>query len=439
MHQCQLHDFGAFFLSLLMEVSKGSLSTGGKKGCAMFETRSGLAFVFDADCDHSHVPWVKRLHADVLPDGNTQITDFFTCRTKTVHGEFAVVELGEDCLLANEDDESQYEPETILEWDVLQDKATGEVSVFTYSEGRHSYICSLDKDFTAHKAGQAHLVVGDCRATIHLAVYVFSKAKPGRQRCFWSLHQLYEALNLSAYRGEPSQWCYRQRPKWRQHFQSTLQWCQLIGGTGSGHGQGGTVADLFHHFFQRCTGHSSVSTCGLLMLLMRFTFQAQQHGGLGEGKKAASGVLQSLLQVVTDTFGSQKALSVIIDEAYHLWPSTGLGLFFLAYRCAFALCVLVARLARVSIGVEEAKLLKFSGGITRGSQSPYYYYVISLQLYLPAFATFHRSFGLAEQRLRGKQHLRARCIRAVTIILASLHFTEPFKLRGGREGGGGHA
>ena len=96
---CQLHCLWSPLVDCLgMAVSKGSFGSA-KKAAAQFATRSGLAFVFDpTDSDHVHVPWVNRLHADVLPDGNTQITDFFTCTTKTIIGDYSCVELDDMCL-----------------------------------------------------------------------------------------------------------------------------------------------------------------------------------------------------------------------------------------------------------------------------------------------------------------------------------------------------
>ena len=245
-----------------------------------------------------------------------------TCKVMRVQGLHSLVTLDDLCLVVNEETEANIEPEEFMGFEVLVDSTTGELCNFSVSDGTHSFMRSLDRDFTGHGTGKAQILVGHCKAIVQLAVYTFGVPRNCKMRCFWSLHDLYLVLGLTSYQEQASKWVYQTRHKWRQFFAHTVGVCQLVGGTSAGHiGQSHSTAVFFSHFRERCLATSAVSTVGFIMLLNRIVYCQQQQGGLQEGQAAARELWTAVFHIVTAALrNSLSVLLVYFVDRFPIWP-----------------------------------------------------------------------------------------------------------------------
>ena len=226
--------------------------------------------------------------------------------------------------LCNEVTEEACVPESKLGWDVLVDNATGELSLLLVKDELYTFDQSLDRAFTGHESGRANLLIGHCKASLHLDVYVFGQPRRGKVRCFWSLHDVFMGLSLTSFGGQASNWVYQTRARWRVAFEKVLQSCQLIGSLAAVHGQGNGEYEcaFFEHFHQRCVGSSAASTPGLLLLLAKFVFSMPQQGGLrvASGKQAATELLRTFVDISAPLLSTGRCNFYVMPECCMLWP-----------------------------------------------------------------------------------------------------------------------
>ena len=65
------------------------------------------------------------MHVDAVQDYSCQTTDRLTCKMRVCQGFYSCVELDHMCLIVDENDETQHEPDDFRQFDVLADKVTG--------------------------------------------------------------------------------------------------------------------------------------------------------------------------------------------------------------------------------------------------------------------------------------------------------------------------
>ena len=131
---------------------------------------------------------------------------------------------------------------------------------------------------------------------------------------FWSLKDLYKAFALTSYQGKSSDWVDRGRKRWEAFLEEVFGSGHVVL---SNHGNTRREGAVMLH---QCLPSVSVSTCALLMLLQRWSFLAQEKGGLSSdaAKENAMELFLRLNEPLLNMSGTVY-FSVHVDDR---WKST---------------------------------------------------------------------------------------------------------------------
>lgn len=117
-------------------------------------------------------------------------------------------------------------------------------------------------------------------ASSEISAFVFCRHRFARQRCYWSLVDIYRFLSLSSFAGQPSKWIHNSLASWHKLFEGIV-------GDGSAFTVFSTyitdACEVRHSlpWASRCLPQTSIATAGLLALLVRWAFCPSQRGGGG--------------------------------------------------------------------------------------------------------------------------------------------------------------
>jgi hypothetical protein len=126
-------------------------------------------------------------------------------------------------------------------------------------------------------------------STADVGVTIFRQSRCCNNSMFWALTDLYTVLSLSCYKGQPSKWMYESYPRW-QHY---LDDCNLTNTVVfSKHCSLGDERKANLPFSDRCLHHTSISTLGLLVRLVMWSFSAVQCLRTDTSREAATLVLK---------------------------------------------------------------------------------------------------------------------------------------------------
>ena len=178
----------------------------------------------------------SELFLDKLPNGRVQLTDVGTCETKVFNGGgiwHLVVddEDGDAVVVQTLDDESIGECHVVQEIFKLELWRHGE-SVFMGEYGANGQIATapvlLETLKCNMRPGEVQLRVGDNLGGVRLGVYTMSRRRAGGQLVFWNCVDLYAALALNSFGGEPIKWIGRNAEKWTTRIQDHFHGDHII-------------------------------------------------------------------------------------------------------------------------------------------------------------------------------------------------------------------
>ena len=180
---------------------------------------------------------------------------------------------------------------------------------------------SLDVEVMRHRSARATITAGASSATADLDVSVFRRPRMGAQMCFWSLQSVYKFLACDTYGGLASKWVHRRCASWDAWLTNALCSGQIVYGshvsTEWTHKRNAMLAP------QRCIESTSVSTAGLLLLMLRFTSMPRESGGLAAGKpREAVGLLvDALLAFLEQLYPPTLTFEIQVCETWTCpWP-----------------------------------------------------------------------------------------------------------------------
>ena len=78
---------------------------------------------------------------------------------------------------------------------------------------------SYDDLVSTHEPGKSKLQLGSGGAVSDVEVYIFRRQRIGGARVYYGLHDIYHALGLKTFQGEPSKWIYESKKSWTNKFQ----------------------------------------------------------------------------------------------------------------------------------------------------------------------------------------------------------------------------
>ena len=166
----------------------------------------------------SRLPWCDRLCID--DSGAAAVaTDLWTGASAPLgDGKYVAEFLDEDAIIMEVDTEQEIEPGIKLGTDII--KGCGD-ELFIVSVDKDGLVAikeSYDDKMASHEIGRAELQTGHCRSKCILQTAIFRQARPARCRVFWSMNDVYQALQLSTYKGVPSKWIFNQKSTWKSLF-----------------------------------------------------------------------------------------------------------------------------------------------------------------------------------------------------------------------------
>lgn len=208
--------------------------------------------------------------ADLL-GGDTIVTHMLTQERVRLCGHWTLAfdEEGLAGALVSDGPSQDVRPlDAVLKKEVLSHNATGEHLVLD-SSGRRRRIAKLDDMRTPHRDAEVRIRVAASAASWDFQVSVFRKPRKSKQSCYWHLGCLYKYFGLATYRGISSKWVNACAPSWGKFLG------QLFGGENEHMVFGSYLHDgcakrQVVKWYMRCLSSTSISTCGLLALLLRW-------------------------------------------------------------------------------------------------------------------------------------------------------------------------
>ena len=180
---------------------------------------------------------------------------------------------------------------------------------------------SLDVEVMRHRSARATITAGASSATADLDVSVFRRPRMGAQMCFWSLQSVYKFLACDTYGGLASKWVHRRCASWDAWLTNALCSGQIV--YGSHVSTEWTQKRNAMLAPQRCIESTSVSTAGLLLLMLRFTSMPRESGGLAAGKprEAAGLLVDALLAFLEQLYPPTLTFEIQVCETWTCpWP-----------------------------------------------------------------------------------------------------------------------
>ena len=153
---------------------------------------------------------------------------------------------------------------------------------------------------------------------LKLAVCIFVVPRPGNQRVWWHLKDIYTVGKFDVFSGASSKWIFNMVDSWRAMFIEAFGCDQVV--------YGFQHSDESNHRNalgddQKCLGESSVSTVGWLLLLLRWGYKVPRSGGLRapSAAEAARTMLSSVLNCIVQLTELKIPIAVAVNWL-PVWP-----------------------------------------------------------------------------------------------------------------------
>ena len=208
--------------------------------------------------------------------------------------------------------------DTLFKVVVLADPDLNLYTASVGTDGGLIDIKAMEYDLVRHRGARVELFVSAVGTSVNLDCYVFARARSACQRLFWSMKDVFGLLEISAYEGQPSKWVGMLHETWDKRFCEWFGESQLVFSTWSSDRSSKKVA---LPFWRRCLVEPSISTCGFMLLLLKWAYRVAQQGGLSDlvGKLAARHLLESIVNGA-QSFGSYD-IPIVFDPAWVCkWP-----------------------------------------------------------------------------------------------------------------------
>lgn len=205
------------------------------------------------------------------------------------HWELVFSEDGCDAVVTKagdaEEDDRVLDVSTLLTKTLLQSATGAQIMQIRDAAGQTTTI-DWDMERSRHRPAYCSLALLPVNVTVRMTTYVFIRPRSLNQRAFWCLSRLYELLNLKSYGGSASRWFFNSKVSWSKAFVSIFGYDQLVEGT---YMNDGANKKQTLPWPERCLGHPSVSTAGLLALTCRWCVLRREAGGLStDGPRSAA-------------------------------------------------------------------------------------------------------------------------------------------------------
>ena len=195
------------------------------------------------------------------------------------------------------DREEIMEREECLKHSVFRKAGTGELSLVDdgcTTRRQHS----VDVEASRRSNAVATITTGVSSPTADLAMTMFRRPRKGAQMCFWSLSSVRKFLALDTYGSLACRWI-------SAHYNAWVTWLPEAVCSGQ-FAHTSYVSERTTHKPnatsdpQRCLDNTSVSTPGLLLLMLRFSMSPREMDGLGLGKPRVADrlFLEALLAIL---------------------------------------------------------------------------------------------------------------------------------------------
>ena len=206
---------------------------------------------------------------------------------------------------------------TLFTTTLYENSATGEL--FVHQTGPDDKAITLDTFRSRYRAASCGVSLTNGSSSSTMQAFVFRVPRVPKQSIFWSMNSLYLLLGMKTFRGVPSKWAWNVGKRWEPVFVKSLGVSQMCFGTYLT--EASTEKEKLHAS-SRCLPTSSVSTVGLLIMLVSWSFLCAQRGGVTDVcvRQHSQELFARFLQTGTSSAGSS-CLNVMVEEQWvPRWP-----------------------------------------------------------------------------------------------------------------------
>lgn len=156
------------------------------------------------------------------------------------------------------------------------------------------------------------------QASFSLPVFAFHRARPGLQRIFWSLSDVYKLLQLRSF-GSAAKWVRSLSARWEKLWQVIVPNCGVVQ---SNYTSTQTLRRLALPWPARCLPTAGLPAYGLVVLCVRWSSCSKTGGGLEhEHSRRSAEALLGALAIAARPNGRAWKLRLYFDAAWqYVWP-----------------------------------------------------------------------------------------------------------------------